>query len=80
MLPITYFHIAIGFTYAQVYQDVYTGFIHAIILTYAGTYLGAIASFTISRYYLRGYVKSLIAKFAETSVWLSNFQTIEEIF
>jgi uncharacterized membrane protein YdjX (TVP38/TMEM64 family) len=62
MLPISQFHILIGFTYAQVFKSSWIGWQLAAPVAMLGSLAGASAAFFMSRYVLRDFVKEKIAE------------------
>jgi uncharacterized membrane protein YdjX (TVP38/TMEM64 family) len=79
LIPISQFHIILGFTYSQVFEDATKGFFFTVPITFVGTYLGANASFLVARYILRDFVKKRMDKLKESNEWLENFDVIDEI-
>lgn len=75
-VPISYSIVMIGYTYAQVYDSQFWGFVVAVPIIYLGSLLGALTAFVISRYLLKDFIKDQIRE----SEWLfSNFMLIDEI-
>ena len=73
MLPIAHFHYVFGFTYAKIYKSSLIGWSVAAPIVFLGVILGASASFLISRYFFRSYVKRKIIRNSERYPWLENF-------
>lgn len=55
-MPISYTIVMLGYTYSQVFDSKLHGFLFSVPIVYAGTLLGALFSFLLSRYFLRDFI------------------------
>lgn len=62
VLPIAMTHLMVGFTYAQVFESKWKGFLVATCVAICGVNLGAICAFLVSRYLFRQLISKMIAK------------------
>lgn len=73
MFPIVTTHLLVGFSYAQVFDNKWKGTAVAWVVSFAGTFLGALCGFLISRYLFMQTITSIIKK----NKWLNkNFRAI----
>lgn len=74
--PIVMSHLAVGFTYAQVFESQWKGLLFAFPVVFTGCLSGAMAALLLSRYLFRSIVHKQIAK----SQWLNrNFNATDDL-
>ena len=75
-VPISYSVIMLGYTYSQVYDSQWQGFLTVVPIIYSASILGGFVSFLISRYVFRDFIKEMI----EGNEWLNdNFELLDDI-
>ena len=58
VIPIAGTHVAIGFTYSQVFKSQWKGYILAVPIAYIGCMLGALCALLMSRYLFKNFIKN----------------------
>jgi len=80
LLPTTQFHLAVGYTYAEVAGNQWEGFLIAAPIVFVGSMLGCFLGFMASRFFVKSMVIRKIHKNLHKYQWLRNFDLIDEIF
>ena len=80
IIPTTWIHLIVGYTYSQVAESPSGGFWYAAPIVSVGCMLGILTSFLVSKYCLREFVIRKIHRNASKYPWLNNFDVIDEIF
>ena len=79
-IPISQYHVMIGFTYSQIMQSSCYGFLVGAPIAFSGSICGAAVSFLVSRYFLQKQVKRYVQKNKVRYPQLQNFDIINSIF